>query len=351
MRPQSEYWAGRRVLVTGHTGFKGAWLSAWLLQLGAEVCGYALAPHTEPNLFEAADLGNEIRSHFGDLVEYEPFLKVCHDFQPEILLHLAAQAIVRESYQNPVRTYAVNVMGTAHVLEAARQLSSVRAVLVVTSDKCYENREWLWGYREDEALGGHDPYSSSKACAELVTDAFRRSFFEKEGKLVASARAGNVIGGGDYAADRLVPDAIRAFTARRPLELRSPGATRPWQHVLDPLCGYLLLAQRLLKGEEQFARAYNFGPIDQHPVGQVAEFLAQYWGEGATVETPPGEHPHEASRLHLDSSRARHQLRWKPRLELEEALRQTADFYRRWHQGENPRGLLDSDIEAYLELV
>lgn len=347
MLPNARTWSGRRVLLTGHTGFKGAWLAAWLEKMGATVCGFALAPDVRPSLFEGAQMADRFESRLGDVRDAGLLARVCREFQPEVVLHLAAQALVRASYADPLGTYAVNVMGTANVLEAARHCKTVNSVLVVTTDKCYENQEWLWGYRENDRLGGHDPYSSSKACAELVTDAYRRSFLACEGKLVATARAGNVIGGGDYAADRLVPDAIRAFQQGRPLEIRSPGATRPWQHVIDPLCGYLLLAEKLMAGEAGFAEAFNFGPAGEHTVGQVAERLKLAWGEGAAVEAPPGEHPHEAGRLHLDSSKARRHLDWRPRLDFEDSLNWTVRFYLDWHAGADPWELLAKSIEAY----
>lgn len=335
------------MLLTGHTGFKGAWLATWLVEMGAQVWGFALPPDQDPCLFTASDLVTRCESRFGDIRDSDSLFETCQKARPEIILHLAAQALVRTSYREPLETYGVNVMGTAHVLEAARRSDSVKAVLVVTTDKVYHNREWPWGYRENDRLGGYDPYSSSKACAELVTEAYRRSFLAEQGKLVATARAGNVIGGGDYAKDRLVPDAIRAFRLQRPLEIRSPGATRPWQHVLDPLCGYLLLAQRLLCGEAEYADAFNFGPAGEHSVGEVAQRLVEGWGEQASYAAPPGEHPHEASRLHLDSSKARQSLDWLPRLGIKSALELTVEFYKRWHEGSDPWELMLSDIKRY----
>jgi CDP-glucose 4,6-dehydratase len=266
------------------------------------------------------------------------------DFRPEIVFHLAAQSLVRRSYTEPVATYAVNVLGTTHVLEMARQVGSLGSVVVVTTDKCYENREWLWPYRENDRLGGHDPYSNSKACAELVTDAYRRSFLTPAGKLVASGRAGNVIGGGDFAEDRLIPDAIRAFSKGESLSIRSPGSTRPWQHVLDPLHGYLLLGQRLLQRESSFAEAFNFGPPDEHTVGEVVEHLVRNW-PGARYDAPQGQHPHEASRLHLDSRKAQHHLRWRPRFSFTEGLDHTLSFYRSWLDGADPWILMQEQIE------
>jgi CDP-glucose 4,6-dehydratase len=342
---QPELWKGRRVLLTGHTGFKGTWLACWLQRLGAEVLGYSLPPDPEVNrLFSESGIDGQIRSRLHDITDFPDLLSASEEFQPEVILHLAAQSLVRESYTQPLSTYAVNVMGTAHVLEVARRVDSVRSVLVVTTDKCYQNQEWLWPYRENDRLGGHDPYSSSKACAELVVDSYRRSFLAAQGKLVASARAGNVIGGGDMAPDRLVPDAVRAFAERQNLQVRCPGATRPWQHVLDPLHGYLLLAQRLILGESEFADAFNFGPPDEHTVSEVVERLVSQWGDGASYHTPPGDHPHEASRLHLDSRKAAHMLGWSPRFAFEPAVDMTARFYKRWHQETPARELLESDL-------
>lgn len=337
-------WAGRKVLLTGHTGFKGTWLAAWLARLGAQVMGYSLAPDPEVNrLFLESGLEKRIASHYGDILDYPGMHRLAQDFQPEIVFHLAAQSLVRRSYAEPVNTYAVNVMGTTHVLELARQLDSVRSVVVITTDKCYENQEWLWPYRENDRLGGHDPYSNSKACAELVTEAYRRSFLASAGKLVASARAGNVIGGGDFAEDRLIPDAVRAFTKGQTLEIRSPGATRPWQHVLDPLHGYLMLGERLLQKDASFAEAFNFGPPDEHTVGEVVESLVGAW-EGARYEAPAGHHPHEASRLHLDSRKAQHHLGWSPRFDFHSGLEHTVGFYRRWLDGADPWQLMGEQI-------
>jgi CDP-glucose 4,6-dehydratase len=343
-----QVWSGRRVLLTGHSGFKGTWLAGWLHTLGAEVLGYSLPPEGEAyRLFLASGLEGRILSQYGDILDYPRLQRLATDFQPELIFHLAAQSLVRKSYADPVNTYAVNVIGTVHVLELARQLESVRAVVVVTTDKCYENREWLWPYRENDRLGGHDPYSNSKACAELVVDSYRRSFFQASGKWVATARAGNVIGGGDFAQDRLVPDAIRAFTQGQALEVRCPEATRPWQHVLDPLAGYLFLAEKLLAGQAQFAEAFNFGPVDEHRVGTVVEHLIQGWGPPASYFTPPGQHPHEASRLHLDSQKARQLLGWEPRLDFAQALSKTVNFYRNWLSGGDAWPLLCADLASY----
>lgn len=352
------FWSGRRVLITGHTGFKGGWLALWLQSLGAEVSGFALAPPAGPNLFEAARVdAGMAASTLGDVRDPGAVTACLTAAKPEIVLHLAAQPLVRLSYDEPVETYAVNVMGTVHLLDAVRRTPSVRAVVIVTSDKCYENREWLWGYRESEAMGGHDPYSSSKGCAELVTSAWRRSFFPPErygehGVAVASARAGNVIGGGDWAANRLVPDAIRAFLAGEELVLRNPQAVRPWQHVLEPLSGYLRLAERLCRDGVAVADGWNFGPNSdsEQTVGTVVERLAALWGPDARWRIDSdGTHPHEAGLLALDSAKARNRLGWAPRWSLDRALDASAGWFRDWHAGADMRTVTLNHIEIYAE--
>jgi CDP-glucose 4,6-dehydratase len=314
----ASFYRRKRVLLTGHTGFKGTWLATWLELLGADVTGIALPGGTAPP---------GVQSHFGDIRDLPWVRGVFAAAAPEVVFHLAAQPLVRRSYAEPVETYAVNVLGTAHVLEAARQTASVRAVVVVTSDKCYENREWCWGYREDDSLGGHDPYSSSKACAELVAAAYRRSF---GGPAIATVRAGNVIGGGDWAEDRIIPDVVRALVAGQPIRLRRPGAVRPWQHVLEPLHGYLLLAERLCTHGEDFAEAWNFGPRDDGalPVRDLVEQFLTTWGEPATVLTDGPTGPHEAGFLKLDWNKAHTRLGWQPLLSLSETLDWTAAWYR-----------------------
>jgi CDP-glucose 4,6-dehydratase len=349
----SSFWRGRKVLVTGHTGFKGSWLSALLQQLQAEVSGYALAPATSPNLFEAAAVGRGMESVIGNVLDLEHLVEAAQRVQPEIVLHLAAQSLVRASYDDPVGTYAVNVLGTAHVLEMARRISSVRVVIVVTSDKCYENREWVWSYRENERMGGRDPYSSSKGCAELVTAAFRASYFSSDrGPRVASARAGNVIGGGDWSQDRLVPDLMRAFSEGRPAMIRNPAAIRPWQHVLDPLAGYLKLAE-LLWDDPSLADGWNFGPGDDgtQTVEWVARRLADAWGETASWRLDPNAHPHEAHMLRLDCSKARTRLGWSGRIGLEQAVDATAQWYREFGRAPGAAAeLLRHDINSYDEM-
>ncbi len=347
--PRPAAWAGRRVFLTGHTGFKGGWLALWLQRLGASVSGLSLA--AEPgSLGQALGIARLMPSVTADIRDAAGLRRAMAAAAPEVVFHLAAQALVRLSYADPLGTLATNVMGTAHLLDAVRTTPSVRAVVIVTTDKCYENREWPWPYRETDALGGHDPYSASKAAAELVTAAWRRSFLAERGVAVASVRAGNVVGGGDWADDRLVPDCIRAFAAGQPVRIRNPAATRPWQHVLDPLCGYLLLAERLL-GEQDAAQAWNFGPgpDDVRPVADVVGHLAEAWGDGAAWAAAPGEHPHEAGLLAVDAALARARLGWRPRLPLAMALRQTAGWYKRQRAGEDPHRLILAEIAAYAE--
>jgi len=351
-RQLTEAFAGRRILVTGHTGFKGSWLVAWLKMMGAEVSGLSLAPDSGLNIFEEAGIAEGIDSRIGDIRDAAYLTKTLQDIQPEFVFHLAAQSLVRESYAEPVATYAINVMGTVNLLEAIRQCDSVKGIVVVTSDKCYENREWSRGYQESDAMGGHDPYSSSKGCAELVTAAYRRSFFFKDGSaLVASARAGNVIGGGDWAVDRLLPDMMRAAASGNPISVRNPKATRPWQHVLDALGGYLKLAKHLIDGEREFAEAWNFGPAEQDvvSVGQVVERAKSRW-DAIKIEFPEKreDEPHEARLLRLDSGKARALLPWQPVFELDEAIDKTVTWYQQYYQQKaTARQLMDVQIEEF----
>lgn len=317
-----DFFRGKKVFITGHTGFKGSWLSLWLHQLGAVVHGYSLAPPTNPSLFELAKISDLLSSHqVADVRDAATLANSMCSVQPEIVIHMAAQPLVRDSYNIPVETYATNVMGTVHLLEAVRQCPTVKAVVNVTTDKCYENREWAWGYRENEPMGGFDPYSSSKGCSELVTASYRSSFFQHSVGL-ASARAGNVIGGGDWATDRLVPDIVRSLLANESVIIRNPHAIRPWQHVLEPLSGYLTLAQRLYENGAEYAEGWNFGPADDDakPVEWIVKRMCQLWGNEAGYEIAPGNHPHEAHFLKLDCSKARMRLGWKPRWNLEKAL-------------------------------
>ena len=345
------FWAGKRVFLTGHTGFKGSWLTLWLDAMGAQVHGYALAPGDEPNLFDLVDVSNRIVSTIGDIRDVAPLRAAFTAAEPDVLIHMAAQSLVRSSYDDPAGTYATNVMGTVNVLEAARTCPSLRAIVVVTTDKCYENREWDWGYREDEAMGGHDPYSSSKGCAELVSAAYRNSFFAPAaaGPSLATARAGNVIGGGDWARDRLVPDALCAFAEGEQVAIRNPLATRPWQHVLEPLSGYLVLAQALWDKEADFAEGWNFGPRDEdaRPVRWVVEQLAAHWGGNAGWVEADGFHPHEAHSLKLDISKARARLHWRPRWALDETIERIVAWQKAWLDGADMRAHCLSEIEAY----
>jgi CDP-glucose 4,6-dehydratase len=349
MAMNREFWRGKRVFLTGHTGFKGGWLALWLTDMGADVHGYALAPPTEPNFFTVANLHSHLAcSTIADIRDVAALTQAVQTARPDIVLHLAAQPLVRYSYVAPVETYAVNVMGTVNLLEAVRQTPSVKAVVNVTTDKCYENREWVWPYRENEAMGGFDPYSSSKACSELVTAAYRRSFLVAAGIHLASARAGNVIGGGDWADDRLVPDFLRALDVGRILTVRSPLATRPWQHVLEPLSGYLMLAESLFTKGQNFAEAWNFGPeeTDAKPVQWIVEYLC---GQvpGAAWQCDAVPQPHEASMLKLDSSMAKAQLGWRPRWNLQTALGMTLAWHQAWKQGLDMAATSVQQIQAY----
>jgi len=351
-------WSGRRVFVTGHTGFKGGWLSLWLASLGANVRGYSLDPEGTPNMFSAVSLQDLIEDLRGDIRDAGKLRSALVNFQPEVVFHLAAQALVRRSYVDPIGTYATNVMGTANVLEAIRKVQSVRAVVVVTTDKCYLNREWVWPYRETDPLGGFDPYASSKACAEMVSAAYRNSFFpldrlREHGVGIATARAGNVIGGGDWSQDRLIPDLIRGFLANEPVLIRRPSAVRPWQHVLEPLMGYINLAERLLAGEARFADAFNFGPDfdDTWNVGRVADTLVNLWGGNARWICDEQPSVHEDHFLRLDASKSRWQLGWTPLLKIEEALEWTIRWFRAWALGSDMRKETLNQVSAYSVLM
>lgn len=350
----SSFWLGRRVFVTGHTGFKGSWLALMLSRLNARATGYALAPPTRPSLFALARAADHIEDWRGDVRDLEAVTQAMQAASPEIVIHMAAQPLVRESYVDPIGTYGANVMGTAHVLEAARATSGVKLVLVVTTDKCYENRDWVWGYRETDALGGHDPYSNSKACAELVAAAYRDSFLRARGVRVVTARAGNVIGGGDFAADRIIPDALRAFVAGRALKVRNPGAVRPWQHVLEPLSGYLSLIESVLTASpETGARldgGFNFGPgpeAERSVEALLAHFISA-WGKDARWERDGDDHPHEARLLRLDTAKAREFLRWAPLLDFGQATQWTAQWYRAFADGADMAETTLEQVDRYL---
>jgi len=344
------FWRGRRVLLTGHTGFKGAWLALWLEKLGAEVAAVALPPSTDPNLFEALAPWPSLASHFGDLREPETARNLLNQIKPEIVFHLAAQALVRPSYSDPAGTFASNVLGTVHLLDAVRHVSTVKAVVVVTSDKVYSNDERGRPFKEDDRLGGKDPYSASKACQEMVTASYRRSFFEVGGTRIASARAGNVIGGGDWAEDRLIPDFVRAMAAGRQVAIRHPEATRPWQHVLEPLAGYLAYAEQL-SANPTLPPALNFGPVedDVRSVRWVAERMTELWGNGARWRLDQAETVPEAQRLTLDATLASESLGWRPRLSIAQALDWTVDWYRAHAGGRDMRAYSLDQIERYRE--
>lgn len=343
------FWSGRRVFLTGHTGFKGGWLALWLRELGADVFGYALPAVATPSLWQVAQLTEVIPGQLADIRDAQALMQAVVDFRPEIILHLAAQPLVRESYRAPADTYAVNVMGTVNLLEAARQCDSLRAVVVVTTDKCYDNREWVWPYREQDALGGLDPYSNSKACIELLCSSYRASFLQSRGVALATARAGNVLGGGDWSPERLIPDILRAWQQGESLTLRYPQATRPWQHVLEPLYGYLLLAQALVEQGEAAASAWNFGPDAQGvaSVAQVVEHLARQWVGRADWVQGAEPHPHEAGLLALDSSKARRLLGWNPRWSLQQTLEQTLVWHQVWQDGQDMQAFTRAQIVAY----
>jgi CDP-glucose 4,6-dehydratase len=350
MTEQTHIWLGKRVLVTGHTGFKGGWLSLLLQRLGAEVSGIALAPSTSPNLYELARIQNGMRSHFCDIRNASGLATIVRSSRPEVVFHLAAQPLVRTSYRNPLETYSINVMGTANFLEALRGLDSVKVAVMVTTDKVYSNNEWLYPYRESDALGGHDPYSASKAASEIVISSYRDAYLQQQGVAVATARAGNVIGGGDWSEDRLIPDAVRAWQDDTPLEIRYPLAIRPWQHVLEPVYGYLMLAERLLLKPE-LAGAYNFGPHN-HEAVTVREVIEQAriaFGKGQAVFSNVGKGPHEAGWLALETAKARESLNIHPRWTLAETVRRTMAWYRMQKQGSDARSLCEEEIDAYLK--
>jgi CDP-glucose 4,6-dehydratase len=353
-----DFWNGRKVFLTGHTGFKGSWLSLWLEKLGAQVFGFALAPAKNPNLFETAKIYRNMQSVFGDVRDLSALQKAVSAAKPTVIFHMAAQPLVVYSYANPVETYATNVMGTVHLLESVRNCDSVRAVVNVTTDKCYENKEWLWPYRENDVLGGHDPYSNSKACSELVTAAFRTSYFNEEkyvnhGLAVATARAGNVIGGGDWSENRLIPDILKALESGQNVRIRNPNAIRPWQHVLEPLRGYLTLAEKLVEYGPQFAQSWNFGPQqeDAQAVGDIAKDMCLKWGSSQSWVVDPGDHPNEANYLKLDISKSAKHLDWKPKVGLEQALEMIIKWHRAFLNKEDMRQFTLEQITKYQGLI
>ncbi|MCX6325447.1 MAG: CDP-glucose 4,6-dehydratase [Bacteroidia bacterium] len=349
-----DFYKGRKVFITGHTGFKGSWLSIFLHWLGADVYGYALKPHTIPSLYELAKVDQLVTSTVGDVRDYNFLLRTLKEVQPEVIIHMAAQAIVMESYKNPRETYEINVMGTVNLLDAVRQVESVKAILNITTDKCYENKEWHWGYRENEPMGGYDPYSNSKGCSELVTSSFRNSFFNSKeyknhGVSLASARAGNVIGGGDWAENRLIPDFIRAIMHGEKLKIRSPYSIRPWQHVLEPLSGYLMLCEKLYTAGTAFAEGWNFGPDDSDAknVEWITKKICELWGDGASFEIDTNPQPHEANYLKLDCSKAKAELGWAPKWDIETTLKYIVDWNKAWLNKENIRSVSEEQIEEY----
>jgi CDP-glucose 4,6-dehydratase len=344
------FWKGKRVFLTGHTGFKGSWMSLWLHSMGAIVKGFSLEPNTNPSLYKILSLDALIHSEIGDIRDLSALKASVLSFKPEIVIHMAAQPLVRYSYNEPLETYSTNVMGTANVLEAIRLFDTVRAVVVVTTDKVYENKEWPWGFRENEPLGGYDPYSSSKACAELVTAAYRQSFFSSnDAPSIATARAGNVIGGGDWSQDRLIPDAIKAFEENKPLVIRNPSATRPWQHVLEPLSGYLMLAESLFTEGKRFAQSWNFGPGDKDckSVKLILDDLVKIWGRDASWVLEQAAQPHEANFLKLDCSKAKFELNWNPRWEVSSALQMIVSWHKAFRSGLNMKDVCFEEIKNY----
>lgn len=347
----SNFWKDKKVFLTGHTGFKGSWLSMWLQVMGAQIKGYSLEEEpTSPALFKVAKVARGMESEIGDIRDLDALQKSMQSFNPDILIHMAAQPLVRLSYTNPVDTYSTNVMGTVNVLEAARKCTNLKAIVSVTTDKCYENKEWVWGYRENEPMGGHDPYSNSKGCAELVSSAYRNSFYNDNNTAnLATARAGNVIGGGDWAKDRLVPDILKAFQEKQPVIIRNPMATRPWQHVLEPLSGYLLLAESLYK-ETGYDEAWNFGPRDQDckPVGYILNQMVNLWGECASWENDKGTNPHEANLLKLDCSKAKVRLNWEPKWSVDITLGKIISWHKAWLNESDMNALCLKEIEEYI---
>jgi CDP-glucose 4,6-dehydratase len=358
MDMKKDFWKGKKVLITGHTGFKGSWLSLWLQSMGANVTGYALPAATKPNLFSIADVDRDMISVAGDIRDLKSLELIISEHRPEIVIHLAAQALVRASYADPIGTFDTNVMGTANVLEAARKAETIKVAIIITSDKCYENNEWVWGYRESDPMGGHDPYSSSKGCAELVAAAYMKSFFSgsnnSEGTVaVATARAGNVIGGGDWASDRLIPDIMSSLMNGQVIIIRSPQSIRPWQHVLESLRGYLVLAERLWHQGSKFSGSWNFGPDDRDnkTVSWIADYITKQWGNGAQWISDSNQHLHEAAYLKLDCSKSKQFLGWWPALDLTTTIQWTIEWYQALKRGQDMKKQTLEDIHRYEEIV
>jgi CDP-glucose 4,6-dehydratase len=350
--PNPNFWDAKRVFITGHTGFKGGWLSYWLHLMGAHVAGYALSPNTQPNIYEVLSIEKLLdQSHIADIRDYKKLARVLSEFCPDVVIHMAAQPLVRYSYDQPLETYDINVMGTANLLEAIRGVSSIRATVIVTTDKCYENQERISGYSENEPMGGYDPYSSSKGCAELITAAYRQSFFNSSNSknAIASARAGNVIGGGDWSQDRLIPDALQAFQTKKPLMIRNPDAVRPWQYVLEPLSGYLILAQSLFEQGRAYGSAWNFGPEDRdaRPVREVIDLFSEAWGQDAAWEQDSSVQPHEAQLLRLNCAKAKDALGWRPRWGVETALKKVIEWHKALDAGVDMREITKKQIQDY----
>lgn len=345
----ADFWRNKKVFLTGHTGFKGSWLSIWLHSLGADITGYSLDPPSQPSLYEIADIQSIVKSIHGDIRDIDFLKSSMKKVNPDIVIHMAAQSLVRESYTDPVGTYSTNAMGTIHVFEAIKECDSVQSVLNITTDKCYENNEWDWGYREIDPLGGYDPYSSSKACAEIITSAYRRSFMMEKGVGLASARAGNVIGGGDWADNRLIPDCLRAFLNNEKVEIRYPKSIRPWQFVLEPLNGYLILVEKLTENPDLFAQAWNFGPDDSDakPVKWIVEKMCSKWGEGSDYILNEGNHFHEAGYLKLDCSKAKNQLNWQPKYNLEYAMNSIIEWTKEYQSKSNMLQVCLNQIEDF----
>ena len=347
----SSFWTDKRVFITGHTGFKGAWLCACLIAQGAKIYGYSLKPKCKQSLYTLLDGEKNFPGEYGDIRNLQQLKKSLQKYSPEIIFHLAAQPLVRTSYKDPIETYSTNVMGTVNILELAKDLSKLKAIVNVTTDKCYQNKEWYWGYREDEPMGGHDPYSASKGCSELITNSYIKSYYLNMGVGLASARAGNVIGGGDWSEDRLLPDLIKGLYNNEKVLIRNQNAIRPWQHVLEPISGYIVLAEKLFLDQRSFSGPWNFGPLDQdaRTVGWVADRVCVHWGNGATWNPDSSQHPHEAKYLKLDISKAKHELGWEPKWSVHEAIEHTVDWYSEFKIGGDISEFTEQQIALYMQ--